>query len=39
MQRDNWLGYKSLWLRLSVRHGQGLGSDFRFECSGFRVRA
>jgi len=31
IRRDNWLGFKSLWLGFRIRvYGQGLGSSFRF---------
>ena len=34
--RENWLGFKSLWLGFSIRaYGQGLGSSFRFTGSMF----
>jgi len=39
MQKDKWLGLKSVWLGLSVKAcGQGLGSDFRFADSELRVK-
>jgi len=37
--RDNWLGFKSLWLRFRIRaYGQGVGSSFKLRGSVFRVR-
>jgi len=39
IRRENWLGFKSLWLGFRIRaYGQGLGSSFRFSGSAFRVR-
>jgi len=36
IRRENWLGFKSLWLGYRVSaYGQGLGSSFRFG-SGYR---
>jgi len=37
--RDNWLGFKSLWLRLMIRaYGQGVRLTFKLRCSVLRVR-
>jgi len=37
--RDNWLGFKSLWLRFMIRaYGQGVRSAFKLRGSVFRVR-
>jgi len=39
IRRDNWLGFKSLWLGFRIRaFAQGLGSSFSFSGSVFRVR-
>jgi len=36
--RDNWLGFKSLWLGLRIRAcGQGVGSIFKLRGSVFRL--
>jgi len=38
MCRDNWLGFKSLWLGLRIRaDGQGVGSIFKLRGSRVRV--
>jgi len=38
ISRENWLGFKSLWLGFWIRaYDQGVGSSFRFEGSVFRV--
>jgi len=39
IRRDNWWGFKSLWLWFKIStYDQGLGSNFRFRGSVFRVR-
>ena len=39
IRRDNWLGFKSLWLRFRINDfSQVLGSSFSFNGSVFRVR-
>ena len=39
IHRDNWLRFKSLWLRFRIRiYAKGSGSSFRFRGSMFRVR-
>jgi len=36
--RDNWLGFKSLWLGLRIRaYVQGVGSIFKLRGSVFRL--
>jgi len=38
IRRDNWLGYKSLWLRFRIRaYGQDVGSIFKLRSSRVRV--
>jgi len=39
IRKDNWMGFKSLWLGFRIRaYSQGLGSGFRLSDSGIRVR-
>jgi len=39
IRRDNWLGFKSLWLGFRISaYGQGLWSSFRLSGSVFRIR-
>ena len=36
--RDNWLGFKSLWLRFRIRaYGQGVGSIFKLRSYTFKL--